>query len=93
MAKTTYTVRRAALSDVEQIHKIWISGLGTALNQGPTTGDYTDYFANNITAYPGTSPSDSPFGLWVAVNSDQKVVGWLSLLPLVNNAVLRDFYG
>ena len=81
-----FTLRRATPEDAAAIAGIWLAGLTqnvVRVERAPALPDATLAFTERLQAA-------APFGFWVAAAPDGQLLGWQSVLPCVNNPVVRD---
>jgi L-amino acid N-acyltransferase YncA len=81
-----YTIRRAVAGDAEAIAAIWLEGLAhnmVRVEEKPTIDTARAAFAERLQL------AQEPFGVWVALGEGGAPVGWQSLLPCVNNPLVR----
>lgn len=87
MPTPSFTIRRAAPEDAPAIAGIWLEGLSQNLvrvEREVGADEARAAFADRLAL------AKAPFGFWVAAGTDGALLGWQSILPCVNNPLLRD---
>jgi len=82
-----FTIRIAVDNDIESIYQIWLEGVGNSFDTNSFNEiEVSQKFKDNFQKRKGI------FNFWVAVDTNDKILGWQSLIKTSNNPFRENIY-